>query len=123
MSFFCRKSISKFFVVVFPVLIQIIFGGNPLITFRSQKSESKVTIAKSFLLAKSNISVSDEFSSPNSRTCFESGNKSIMRFINRKEIFWSKSNFIMRILVLVPFLPQMKDKHLFDSLLIPESQL
>ncbi|VAW14532.1 hypothetical protein MNBD_BACTEROID01-1367 [hydrothermal vent metagenome] len=63
------------------------FSTSRFIIFKSQKSESKVTIAKSFLFAKSNISVSVEFSSPNSRTYFESGNMSIIRFISRKDIF------------------------------------
>lgn len=108
-------------VVVFPVRSQIIFGGKPLMMFMSQKSELKVTIVNSFFFAKSNISESMEFSSPNPLTCFDSGNKSIIRFIIRKDIFWSKSNFMRHTIVLVPFLQQMTNRHLFDSLSIQDS--
>jgi len=60
-------------VVIFPVLNQMILGGHPFMFAISEKSASKVTIIKSLILAKSQISISGASSNLNSLMCFELG--------------------------------------------------
>lgn len=61
------------FVVKFPVLSQIIFGGEPYKIFKSIKSESKVISEKSNFLAVWKINKSEASSSPRNLTWLEFG--------------------------------------------------
>lgn len=96
-KFKIRRSASSD-VDVFPQRNQITLGGQPRKTDMSKKSESKVTIVKSFCLANSHIPESVQLSNPTELTCRQSEKLSGNNCRIRYEIFWSNSNFISHIL-------------------------
>jgi hypothetical protein len=67
---------TNFSVFVFPLLKQIILGGEPFKVARSMKSGSNVTMQKSFVFEYSHISISFEPESLRSDKRFESGKRS-----------------------------------------------
>ena len=96
-KFKIRRSTSSN-VGIFPQRNKITLGGQPRKTDISKKSESKVTIVKSFCLANCHISESVQLSNPTELTCWQSeklsGNSCSMRY----EIFWSNNSFISHVL-------------------------
>lgn len=110
LAIFCRIRSEINFVVRLPVFNHINFGGNPLTTIKSTKSESKVTIVYLFSLANSYIAASEASWSPTWSTCFEPGKEVSSCLTILGEIFWSNNNFKRQSLTCALYQQQNQDR-------------